>query len=154
MTVQLPHSGRFWIISLSVVIGLFIAATVGSVFIAKSRGGRVVDSEYYSHGLHYAENHSKSGNAGNSWTMTPSVDGTFLQVVVRDESGQPLRGADALYTLEQNAATPAGTVVTLTESSPGLYRCPKPTTSRGELRGMVRVSKGGGSITGRVVVIN
>ncbi len=147
-------AGKFWIRIITVVIVLFITATVASIVLAKKRGSRVVDTEYYSHGLHYAESHDTSGNTGNKWTMTPTADAADIQVTVHDENGAPLSGGEATCALDQNTGIPPGTIVQLTESSPGVYRTAKPATVRGELRGTIRVAKGNGVISGRVVIFN
>ena len=154
MNKQRNDAGKFWIRIITVVVVLFITATVTSIVIAKKRGSRVVDTEYYSHGLHYAERHDTSGNTGNKWTMTPTADGTFIQTTVRDEHGAPLCGGEATCTLDQNSTVPSGTMLHLTESSPGVYRVSRPTTVQGEMRGTIRVAKGNGVISGRVVIFN
>ncbi len=146
-------AGKFWIRIITGVLVLFIAATVASIVIAKKRGSRVVDTEYYSHGLHYAENHDTAGNTGNKWVMAATADSTHIQVTVRDEQGAPLTGGAATCSLDQSATTP-GTVLQLSESPPGIYRAPRPTSAQGELRGTIRVAKGSGVISGRVVLFN
>ncbi len=47
--------GKPWKIGLALMVGLFIVATVASLVVASRRVSRVVDRDYYRHGLHYGE---------------------------------------------------------------------------------------------------
>jgi hypothetical protein len=57
--VQKKHSGtgKPWKITLATLVCLFLVAMAASMIVAAKRVGRVVDPEYYSHGLHYGETH-------------------------------------------------------------------------------------------------
>jgi hypothetical protein len=57
MAAKQPDTGKSWKITLAVMVGLFLIATVMSLVVAAHRVSRVVDPEYYSHGLHYGETH-------------------------------------------------------------------------------------------------
>lgn len=149
-----PDTGNIWKIGLLVMSGIFIAATVASLVVAKHRVSTVVDTEYYSHGLHYAETHSKAGNAGTGWTMTASVAGNYLQVLVRDEAGVPVTGGRVVYDLDRPAGKRTTSGLYLRESGPGIYRTPRPGDASGELRGTMRFTKGEATVSGKVVVIN
>ena len=63
MTMQKKHpeSGKPWKITLAALVGLFLVAMAATMFIAVRKVSRVVDPDYYSHGLHYGETH-KGGN--------------------------------------------------------------------------------------------
>lgn len=50
-------SGTPWKITLATLVCLFLVATIASLVVAEHRVSRVVDPEYYSHGLHYGETH-------------------------------------------------------------------------------------------------
>jgi nitrogen fixation protein FixH len=149
-----PDAGTSWKITLIVIVGLFFAATAASLVVAGRKVSRVVDTEYYSHGLHYAETHPVAGNAGADWTVSPSADANHLQVLVRDGAGSPVTGGLLVYDLDRPAGNRSGDALRLSESSPGIYRTLRPDAAGGDLRGTMRFTRGGGTITGRVVVIN
>ena len=147
-------AGTYWKIGIATVVCLFIVATVASVVIAKRKGSRVVDTEYYRHGLHYAENHSKGGNSGTGWAITASVAGNSLQIVVRDDAGTPVTGGQALYDIDRGAGSRTGGAIPMVEVGEGVYRMPRPESDRGELRGTVRFTKGDGTVISKVDVVN
>jgi hypothetical protein len=45
--------GRPWKIALALMVGLFLVAMATSLVLASRRVSRVVDPDYYQHGLHY-----------------------------------------------------------------------------------------------------
>jgi hypothetical protein len=47
--------GRPWKIGLALLVGLFLVAMATSLVLASRRVSRVVDADYYQHGLHYGE---------------------------------------------------------------------------------------------------
>ncbi len=51
------RSGKPWKITLATLVCLFLVAMAASMIVAAKRVSRVVDPEYYSHGLHYGETH-------------------------------------------------------------------------------------------------
>ena len=51
-------AGRPWKIGIAALIGLFLVAMVTSLVLARQRVSRVVDRDYYEHGLHYGEKQS------------------------------------------------------------------------------------------------
>ncbi len=57
--MQKKHQGtaKSWKITLATLVCLFLVATAASMIVAVKRVSRVVDPEYYSHGLHYGETH-------------------------------------------------------------------------------------------------
>lgn len=56
-----PGGGKPWKITLVALVGLFLVAMVATLVIAGRKVSRVVDPDYYNHGLHYGETH-KGGN--------------------------------------------------------------------------------------------
>ncbi len=147
-------AGKYWKITIFAMIGLFIVATAASLVVAKQKVSKVVDADYYSHGLHYAEAHSKTGNAGNGWTMIASIAGSYVQVMVRDEAGLPVSGGHVVYNLDRAAGNRDSAVLDLSEAGHGMYRVPRPENAQGELHGTMRFTKGEATIIGTVVVIN
>jgi len=57
MTEKHPGTGKSWKITLATLVCLFLVAMAASMIVAAKRVGRVVDPEYYNHGLHYGETH-------------------------------------------------------------------------------------------------
>ena len=136
------------------MIGIFLVGTTASLVVAKRKVSRVVDTDYYSHGLHYAETHNRAANAGTDWTMTTSVDGRHLQVLVQDEAGLPVTGGRVVYDLDGSNGNRSSAGLSLRESNPGMYRTLRPEDVQGELHGTMRFTKGEATIVGKVVVIN
>jgi len=151
-----PHvdAGKSWKITIIVIVVLFFAATAASLIVAGRKVSKVVDTEYYSHGLHYAEIQSRGGNVGATWTMTASVVGNQLQVLVRDEAGSPVTGGRVVYDLDRRADNRSAAYLFLSESGPGIYSTLRPDDTKGELHGTMRFTKGEATVVGKVVVIN
>jgi hypothetical protein len=147
-------TGKLWKIMLFAIVGIFIIGTVASLIIAKRKVSKVVDTEYYSHGLHYAETHSKTGNAGAGWTITASVVEGHLQVLIHDVSGGPVTGGLLVFDPDRDITGRTSGSLQLSESSPGIYRIPTPLDVKNELHGVMRFTKGDGTVISKVVVIN
>jgi len=58
-----PESGKPWKITLAVLVCVFLVAMVASMIIAARKVSRVVDPDYYNHGLHYGEARETGGDA-------------------------------------------------------------------------------------------
>jgi hypothetical protein len=149
-----PGAGKSWKIIIIVIVGLFFAATAASLVIAGRKVSRVVDTDYYSKGLHYAETHGRGGNAGDLWTMTPSFVANHLQVIVRDGAGSPVTGGRVVYDLDGTTDNRSVATLHLSESGPGIYSTLRPEDAGGDFRGTMRFTRGETTITSRVVVIN
>jgi hypothetical protein len=52
-----PGTGKPWKIVLATLVCLFLVGMSASLIVAAKRVSRVVDPDYYSHGLHYGETH-------------------------------------------------------------------------------------------------
>jgi len=50
-----PGTGRSWKVAIAALIGIFLIAMIASLVVAGRRVSRVVDRDYYQHGLHYGE---------------------------------------------------------------------------------------------------
>jgi hypothetical protein len=61
MKERRQDGGRPWKIGLALMVGLFLVAMATSLVLASRRVSRVVDPDYYQHGLHYGD---KSVSAG------------------------------------------------------------------------------------------
>ncbi len=147
------QAGSLWKISLLVLIGIFICSTIASMIVAARRVSRVVDADYYRHGIQYGETHDRLKKACKEWRMAASLTGDRFQVQVRDGAGAPVSGGHVTCDLVLGRA--AHTVsLTLTEACPGVYCAPFPAAVHGEGYGTMRCTRGGAVVSGKVVVIN
>ena len=55
MNEKRPAAGTIWKITIAALVGIFLIAMVASLVVASRRVSRVVDRDYYQHGLHYGE---------------------------------------------------------------------------------------------------
>lgn len=131
-----------WKIGLALLIGAFLAAMTATLFTAASGANRVVDADYYNHGLHYGETQDRSKNPGAGWSISAGLSGSELLVRVRDEAGAPVAGGVLRFEpLRAGAGQPEARLA-LVESAPGVFRAQSPGASRGELRGTLRFTRG------------
>jgi len=109
--------GWKWVISGTVL--LFTAALVATMVFSVCRGTRVVDADYYDHGLHYdARQASDRTGVADGWRADVSCAGGRLQLCLIDGAGAPGRGATVTFT--PSASSPGGSVA-LVEGNPGTY---------------------------------
>jgi FixH len=52
--------GIYWKVALGLMVGVFLVGMVTSLVLASRRVSRVVDPDYYQHGLHYGETSSSA----------------------------------------------------------------------------------------------
>lgn len=145
------QSSIHWKLGLGLLVSIILTCTVLSFFLAFRRVGRVVDTDYYQHGLHYGETAAK--NPGGNWTMSASLAGNDLRVKVADRSGTPVSGGKVVFEAaptREAAASP----LQLAESAPGTFHCPRPTSPHGELRGTLRFTRGEASASQKLVLID
>jgi hypothetical protein len=50
-----PESGKSWKVAIAALIGIFLIGMTVSLVVASRRVSRVVDRDYYQHGLHYGD---------------------------------------------------------------------------------------------------
>ena len=55
MTEKQRDGGKFWKIAIAALVGIFLIAMAASMVLAARRVSRVVDADYYQHGLHYGD---------------------------------------------------------------------------------------------------
>jgi len=145
------QAGTRWKLAIMLLVGLFLAALVASFVIAARRVSRVVDTDYYSHGLHYGQ--EQSANAGHHWTLTPAVSGADLTVKVQDQLGAPIAGGKLSFEPSQAGNRPAPPLQ-LSEAAPGMFRAPRPAAPGGELRGTLRFTLGQAVASRKLVLFN
>ena len=145
-----PTTGFPYRLALGLLVALFLVAMVASFVTAARRVSRVVDPDYYSHGLNYgADQAARAGSAALSWTITPTLKDGELQVRVADQSGAPVTGGQLSFE-PQGAAAPA--VLSWTETAPGLFRASTPAAGT-TLRGTLRFSRGTATLSHKLVLL-
>jgi hypothetical protein len=153
MQLTPKHNATPWKLTLALLFALFLVAMAASFTIAARRGSRVVDTDYYNHGLHYDQTRSGSKNPGIGWTISASLAGGDLQVRVRDESGGPIGGGELSFEPERGTPGMSGAQL-LAESAPGSFRGPRPLSPKGELHGTLRFTRGEATASKKLVLFN
>ncbi len=153
MNNEQTDTGRFWKRVLAGLFVLFVAAMALSFVIAGRKVSKVVDTEYYSHGLHYGEARDRDRAAAAGWRMTAALSRGRLQLQVRDAAGTPLSGGTAIFEVQTGDSGKNDTLV-LVETNPGIYSAPQPAGAWSELRGTMRVSRGANALQERMVIFN
>ena len=142
-----------WQLGLALLFGVFLIGMAVSMALASLRASRVVDVDYYDHGLHYDQAHNGSSKAGFDWVITASLAGDRLQVRVKDQSGKAVAGGKLSFQPEPGrAGQPAK--LALSEAEPGLLQAPRPLSPQGELRGTLRFTRGDAAASRRLVLFN
>lgn len=153
MQPTVKNSGRPWKVTLALLVGVFLIGMASTLVIAARRVSAVTDADYYNHGLRYGRTASGSGNPGLGWTMSASLAGDELQVRVRDESGAPVSGGELKFVPKRSGALLSGTLM-LAESTPGIFRAPRPVSPQGELQGTLRFTRGEAAASQKLVLFN
>ena len=154
MPERLHNSGARWKQGIVLLIGVFLVGTTLSMVTAARRVSRVVDTEYYSHGLNYGETQDLSKNPGLAWTITPALSGAELQVQVRDASGALLAGGKLSFQPQLNGAGQSAPGLKLAETAPGVFHARRPAPAAGEMRGTLRFTRGGAVASRKLVLFN
>jgi nitrogen fixation protein FixH len=147
-------SGTRWKLAIVLLIGVFLVAMAASLFTAAHRVSRVVDADYYSHGLHYGATQDHAKNAGLDWTIVAELSGAELQVQVRDAAGAPVTGGKLSFEPQRNGKNlPSGSLA-LSEATPGIFRAKRPAPAAGELHGTLLFTKGEAVASRKLVLFN
>jgi FixH len=154
MQKKRPGEGRSWQLILAALVALFLVGMVSSLVIASKRVSRIVDADYYSHGLHYGETRIKTGTVISGWNMTTSIAGDHLQVTVLDGAGTPVTGGRITFEPLRRTGGGSGADFRFVECSPGKYRAIVSAGHDRDLRGTMRFSRGDTGISGNVALFN
>ena len=148
------NSGTRWQLGIALLIGVFLVGMVASLVTAARRVSRVVDADYYSHGLHYGETQDGAKHAGLGWALAATLSGSELRVRVSDASGAPVAGGKLSFE-PQGSGTyhPAGTLK-FAEAAPGLFRARRPDPAGEELHGTLRFTRGEAGASQKLVLLN
>jgi hypothetical protein len=152
------RTGQFWKLSIIALLALFLLVTAWSIARAVRGVSRVVDADYYRHGLDY--NKVRQGWAvaeRRGWRMQSDFADGRLTVRVADKSGAPVEGGVMTLNLAPSFAPGNGPllpVTVLVEGRPGVYSAGLLLARGDELRGTIVFSSGDAAMTGTVVVLN
>jgi hypothetical protein len=158
-----------WKLTLALLVSAFLCAMAVTFYLAAHRGSRVVDRDYYSHGLHYGRTASGARNPGIGWNISASLSGPQLKVRINDASGSPVCGGTLRFNADAETSGNRGDTATegdrhlvtkepvpfcfaLAESAPGVYTVPRPVSPQGELRGTLCFTRGEAVATQRLVL--
>ena len=147
------HGINRWQLALALLFGVFLIGMATSMTLAARRASRVVDVDYYEHGLHYGQTGSGAKNAGLGWNMAAIFAGGELQVRVTDVSGKPVSGGKLRFEPELRGTARVATIE-LAESAPGLFRSQRPVLPHGELHGTLRFSRGEAAASHKLVLFD
>jgi nitrogen fixation protein FixH len=148
------NSGTRWKLGITLLIAVFLVGMTASLIIAARRVSRVVDPDYYNHGLHYGKNQDGSQNAGTGWTIAAALSGNQLQVRVTDQSGAPVAGGKLKFEQRVKGGTQPDQALQLSESAPGVFRAERPGPASGELLGTLHFTRGEAAASRKLVLIN
>jgi len=141
-----------WKLGLAVVFAVFLVASLASIITAARKGSRVVDRNYYQHGLDYDALTGKSAALG--WSLTATLIRRELKVAARDRQGVPLAGGTATLLPDLPAGGRPGEPVTLEEAAPGEFRTTLPPGLTREVHGTLSFKLRDGALNQRVVLFN
>lgn len=149
---------RYWKLSLIGLVGLFAAAMVVSFSLASRRVSRVVDRDYYTHGLDYQrEGELLANGVRMGWRLETAYAGGVVRLKVTDGAGRPVSGGRVVLrntgtgdgpSRGTGASTPA-----FAEESPGIYSARLAPGQSGDMRREVMVSRGNAAVATRLVVL-
>jgi nitrogen fixation protein FixH len=130
---------------------LFVAALVVTMTLAVRTGTRVVDADYYDHGLHYdaVQGTDRSGGAARMQADASFTDGR-LRMRLTDAAGAPVRGATV--TFFPVAAAADVKPFALQEAEPGTYASSR-LPGNGAVTGTITAVRGADSLRRRVAVL-
>jgi nitrogen fixation protein FixH len=148
------NSGARWKLGIVALIGVFLVGMAASLTVAARRVSRVVDPDYYSHGLHYGQTQDRGKNAGLGWTIAAEVSGDQLQVRIKDASGTPVSGGRLSFELNAGGSGKPAAALEFAEAAPGLFRARRPAPEGGELHGTLRYARGEALASQKLVLLN
>jgi len=151
MTFVSTHNGKIWLYGLLLLVAVFLAAMVVSFIKAGKGGSRVVDSDYYTHGLQYVPGDAGEAAARLGWRAVPSYRNGRLELRISDRNSAPVTGGTLTVTIEGKDA-PAGTL-TCGITAPGVYCVPFVPVAGSVLHARWTFRRGSDTISGRMTVL-
>ncbi len=147
------------------IVVLVVAFVCGTVYflIAASRGvSRIVDKDYYAHGLDYEKGEARFvAGARLGWRASTAIYGDALVILVNDSTGSPVKGGVLTFIIDRDmsggsdgsGSSPACASLAAREERPGSYRATLPRESGNELKGRVLFTKGDAALVERMVIV-
>jgi nitrogen fixation protein FixH len=151
MSIRTSHNGKIWLYGLLLIVAVFLVAMTVSFFKAGKGVSRVVDSDYYTHGLHYAPGDTGEAAARLGWRAEPSYRNGRLELRITDRNSAPVTGGTLTVTIEGKGA-PAGTL-TCGITAPGIYCVPFVPATGSVLHARWTFHRDSDTISGRMTVL-
>lgn len=150
MTTSEKRDGKIWLYGLLLLMALFLAAMAWSLVKAGRGVSRLVDRDYYSHGLHYVPGDMSGGAARLGWRAEPTYRNGRLEFRITDHSGTPVTGGTLTVTLEGEGESKS---FGCGASGPGLYGTPLTLAAGSVVRANWIFRHGSDTLGGRVTVL-
>ena len=151
MTTHPPHGGKSWLYGLILMVVIFLVASAWSLLKAGREVSRVVDRDYYNHGLLYAPVDASSAAARLGWRSQPLYRDGRLELKITDRNGLPVTGGNLTVSLE-GKGVPSGTL-SCGIASPGVYCVPLVPVSGSVIKAGWLFRRGSDSMSGRMTVM-
>ena len=151
MTKRVKHGGKPWLFGLMTLIALFLGASIWSLLKAGKEVSRVVDRDYYNHGLLYAPVDASSAAARLGWRSQPVYRNGRLELKITDRNGSPVTGGTLTVSLE-GRGVPSG-MLTCGMATPGVYCVPLVPVSGTVIKAGWLFQRGSDSMSGRMTVM-
>jgi nitrogen fixation protein FixH len=151
MIQRARHSGKIWLYGLFLLIALFLVGMTFSLLKAARGVSRVVDRDYYTHGLLYAPVDAAGAAARLGWRAEPLYRNGRLELRITDRNGSPVDGGELTVTLE-GKGVPAGSL-TCGMHSPGVYCVPFIPVMGTVLKSGWIFKRGSDTMSGRMTVM-
>lgn len=150
--------GNYWKYAVIGLVTLFVAAMIVTLALASRRVSRVVDRDYYVHGLDYQREGEQLANGVRlGWRLETAYADGIVRLRATDGTGRPVSGGRVALRNVDRSGTPkgGGDSVTpgFTEEGPGVYSARIASTHPGDLRGQVMVSRGNAAVAARLVLL-
>ncbi|GEM_PF-4595276 len=141
-------AGRSWKLLIAGILISFAFFQIVTMLVAK-KSIRVVEKNYYSEGLRYAEK-IKSAKKASGWKITPVFADGKIRVLATEASQMPLIGAEAVFT-RLPAVGETGLSFRLTETAPGEYVAKMPFYGSNAAEVIVTLTRGDASASVKVI---
>jgi nitrogen fixation protein FixH len=150
--------GNYWKYAVIGLVTLFVAAMIVTLALASRRVSRVVDRDYYVHGLDYQREGEQLANGVRlGWRLETAYDDGIVRLKATDGAGLPVSGGRVALRNVDRSGTPKGgsgsVTPGFTEESPGVYSARIVSAHPGDLRGQVMVSRGNAAVAARLVLL-
>ena len=150
--------GNYWKYAVIGLVALFVAAMIVTLALASRRVSRVVDRDYYVHGLDYQREGEQLANGVRlGWRLETAYDDGIVTLRATDGAGRPVSGGRVTLRNVVGGDTPQGgsssAMPGFTEESPGVYSARIGSAHPGDLRGQVMVSRGNAAVAARLVLL-